>query len=150
MHTKLLATSSCKHNHVWVYYFSIYLRSIGYRLPIFHFTKSQLETIQQPMTPVILCKLGMCQNLSRILAFLSLYYDGLDLRALFIEQGIGQVEFILQHLCSQSMVSKLPHIILGCFQFHAGVSYCIFLNPETLIPYLKGRWLASSSTSTAL
>jgi hypothetical protein len=88
IHTKLLTTSSCKHNHAWVYYFSMFLCSMGYSLPICHFTKSQLETIQQPMTPVILCKLGVCQNFSRMLAFLSSYYGGLHLQALYFEQGI--------------------------------------------------------------
>jgi hypothetical protein len=27
MHTRLLATSTCKHEHAWIYYFSVFLRS---------------------------------------------------------------------------------------------------------------------------
>ena len=85
LHTRLLATSSCKYNHAWVYYFSVFLRSVGYGLPICHLTKNQLTKIQKPMTSVLLTKLGVCQNTSRQLCFLSSYYGGINLQDLYIE-----------------------------------------------------------------
>jgi hypothetical protein len=119
MHTRLLATSTCKHTHAWIYYFSVFLRSVGYGLPICHFTPSQLDNIQKPMTPVILSKLGICQNTSRKLCFLSSYYGGLDLRDLYVEQGIGQLQFIIRNLCSPGMVGSLLFTVLVWFQYNA-------------------------------
>ena len=143
LHTRLLATSSCKYNHAWVYYFSVFLRSVGYGLPICHLTKKQLTEIQKPMTPVLLTKLGVCQNTSRQLCFLSSYYGGLDLRDLYIEQGCGQVEFILRHLRSPGMTGVLLKIVLGWFQFNAGVSYPVLADPAPALPHLEGNWLCS-------
>jgi hypothetical protein len=78
-----------------------------------------------------------------MLVFLSSYFGGLDLRDLFIEQGIGQLEFLIRHLRSPGMVGTLLFNVLGWFQFNAGVSYCILHNPSTLLPHLEGRWLVS-------
>jgi hypothetical protein len=143
LHTRLLSSSSCKYNHAWVYYFSVFLRSIGYGLPICHLTKNQLTEIQKPMTPVLLTKLGVCQNTSRHLCFLSSYYGGLDLRDLYIEQGCGQIEFILRHLRSPGMTGALLKIVMGWFQFNAGVSYPVFAYPALELPHLEGKWLCS-------
>jgi hypothetical protein len=41
------------------------------------------------------------------------------------------------------MVGKFLRIILGWFQFHARVSYCIMSNPRPILPHLEGRWLLS-------
>jgi hypothetical protein len=36
LHTRLLASSSCQAHHTWIYYYSVFLRSIGYSLPVSH------------------------------------------------------------------------------------------------------------------
>lgn len=95
------------------------------------------------MTPIILYKLGICQNMCKKLVFLSSYYGGLDLQAIYIEQGISYIEFIIWYLHSYSMVSKLLHVRLGWFQFNTGILYCIMSNPQPSSPHFKGRWLVS-------
>jgi hypothetical protein len=95
------------------------------------------------MTPVILSKLGICQNMSRKLCFLLSFYGGLDLRNLYVEQGIGQLQFIMRHLQSPGMVGSLLFTVLGWFQYNAGVSYCIMSNPGPVLPHSEGRWLLS-------
>jgi hypothetical protein len=95
------------------------------------------------MTPIILSKLGVCQNTSRLLCFLSSFYGGLDLRDLFIEQGIGQLEFIIRHLRSPGMVGSLLHHVLGWFQYNVGVSYCILQHPGPPLPHLEGQCFLS-------
>jgi hypothetical protein len=143
LHTKLLVTSSCKFHHAWIYYFSVFLRSVGYGLPVCHLTKQQLQNIQNPMTPILLAKMGICGNTRRLLCFMSSYYGGLDLRDLYVLQGTGQLEFIIRHLRSPGMTGSLLKIVIGWFQFNAGVSYCVLANPSPAIPYLEGYWLCS-------
>jgi hypothetical protein len=77
-HSGLLALSACKPHHTWVYYFSVFLCSIGYPLPTSHLSLSDLETIQKPMIPIVLAKMRYCRNISRKLVFLCSSFGGLD------------------------------------------------------------------------
>ncbi len=77
-HFRLLALSACKPHHTWVYYFSVFLCSIGYPLPISHLSLSDFQTIQKPMIPIVLAKMRYCRNISRKLVFLCSSFGGLD------------------------------------------------------------------------
>jgi hypothetical protein len=101
------------------------------------------------MTPIPLAKMGICQNTSRLLCFMSSYYGGLDLHNLYVLQGTGQLEFIIRHLCSPGMTGSLLKTVIGWFQCNAGVSYCVLANPSLNIPYLEGYWLCSVWTFLA-
>ena len=100
LHARLLASSSCQAPHTWIYYYSVFLRSIGYSLPVSHLSFEQLNKLQQPIVPVVLSKMGFCSNTSRILTFLCSFYGGLDFRDLCLEQGIGQITCIIRNLCT--------------------------------------------------
>jgi hypothetical protein len=138
LHTKLLATSSCRFHHAWIYYFSVFLQSVGYGLSVCHLAPRQLQNIQRPMTPILLAKMGIFQNTSRLLCFMSSYYGGLNLRNLYVLQGTGQLEFIIRHLRSPGMTGSLLKTVINWFQYNAGVSYCVLANPSPDIPYLEG------------
>jgi hypothetical protein len=97
-HSRLLSLSACKPHHSWVYYFLVFLRSIGYPLPVCHLSLADLEAIQQPMIPIFLTKMNYCRNLLRKPVFLCSYFGGLDFRHLYIEQGTGKVTFLIRHL----------------------------------------------------
>jgi hypothetical protein len=86
LHSRLLASSSCQAPHTWIYYYLVYLRSIGYSLPVSHLFFTQLNKLQQPIVPVVLSKMGYCSNPSRILTFLCSFYGGIDFRDLRLEQ----------------------------------------------------------------
>jgi hypothetical protein len=74
LHSCLLASSSCQAPHTWIYYYSVYLRSIGYSLLISHLSFTQLNKLQQPIVPAVLSKMGYCSNTSCILTFLCSFY----------------------------------------------------------------------------
>jgi hypothetical protein len=98
LHSGLLASSSSQAPHTWIYYYSVYLRSIGYSLPVSHLSFTQLNKLQQPIVPVVISKMGYCSNTSRILTFLCSFYGGIDFRDLRLEQGIEQITFLIRHL----------------------------------------------------
>ena len=143
LHARLLASSSCQAPHTWIYYYSVFLRSIGYSLPVSHLSSDQLNKLQQPIITVVLSKMGYCSNTSRILTFLCSFYGGLDFRGLRLEQGIGQLTFLIRHLRTPGQVHDLLEIALSWFQFCAGVGYPILLYPEKSISHLEGHWLVS-------
>jgi hypothetical protein len=97
-HSRLLSLGACKPHHSWVYYFSVFLYRIGYPLPVRHLSLTDLEAIQQPMIPIVLTKMNSCRNLLRKLVFLCSYFGGLGFRHLYIEQGTGQIAFLVRHL----------------------------------------------------
>jgi hypothetical protein len=141
LYSRLLASSSCQAPHTWIYYYSVYLRSIGYSLRVSHLSFAQLNKLQQPIVPVVLSKMGYCSNSSRILTFLCSFYGGIDFRDLRLEQGIEQITFLIRHLCTPGQVCDLLAIVLSWFQFCAGVGYLVFLQPERPLPHLEGHWL---------
>ena len=141
LHSRLLASSSCQAPHTWIYYYSVYLRSIGYSLLISHLSFTQLNKLQQPIVPAVLSKMGYCSNTSCILTFLCSFYGGIDFRDLRLEQGIGQITFLIQHIGTPGQVCDLLAIVLSWFQLCAGVCYPVFLQPERPLPHLEGHWL---------
>jgi hypothetical protein len=64
LHSRLLTSSSCQAPHTWIHYYLVYLRSIGYSLPVSHLFLTQLNKLQQPIVPVVLSKMGYCSNTS--------------------------------------------------------------------------------------
>jgi hypothetical protein len=102
-----------------------------------------LNKLQQPIVPVVLSKMGYCSNTSRILTFLCSFNGGIDFRDLRLEQGIGQITFLICHLSTPGQVYDLLNILLSWFQLCAGIGYPIFIQPERQLPHLEGYWLAS-------
>ncbi len=143
LHSRLLASSSCQAPHTWIYYYSVYLRSIGYSLPVSHLSFTQLYKLQQPIVPVVLSKMGYCSNTSRILTFLCSFYGGIDFRDLRLEQGIVHIIFLIRLLRTPGHVCDLLTIVFSWFQFCAGVGYPVFLQSERQLPHLEGHWLVS-------
>jgi hypothetical protein len=126
-----------------VYYFSVFLRSIGYPLPVSHLSLADLKAVQQPMIPIVLTKMIFCRNLSRKLVFLCSYFGGLDFRQLYIEQGTGQITFLIRHLRTPGQVHDLLLIVLSWLQNCAGVSFAMLEHPSYPLPHLEGHWLVS-------
>ena len=106
---------------------------------------AQLKNLQQPIIPVVLSKMGFCSNTSRKRTFLCSFYGGLDFRDLRLEQGIGQITYIIRHLRTPGQVQHdlLQQITLSWFQYCAGVGFPILLHPELPPPHLEGHWLVS-------
>jgi hypothetical protein len=142
-HSQLLALSACKPHHTWVYYFSVFLRSVGYPLPISHLSLSNLKTIQKPMIPIVLAQMRYCRNISRKLVFICSFFGGLDFRHLYIEQGTGQILFIIRHLRTPGQVHDLLLIVLSWLQNCAGVGFPVLERPSFPLPHLEGHWLSS-------
>jgi hypothetical protein len=142
--SRLLALSACKPHHTWVYYFSVFLRSVGYPLLISHLSHADLKLIQQPMIPIVLAKMRYCRNISRKLVFLCSYFGGLGFRNLYIEQGTGQITFIIHHLRTPGQVHDLLLIVLSWLQNCAGVGFPVLERPSYPLTHLEGHWLISA------
>jgi hypothetical protein len=135
-HSHLLVLSACKPHHTWVYYFSVFLRSIGSPPPVSHLSHADLESIQQPMIPIVLAKMRFYRNILQKLVFLCSYFGGLDFRHLYIEQGTGQIVFLIRHLRTPGQVHDLLIMVLSWLQNCAGVGFPVFKRPNYPLPHL--------------
>jgi hypothetical protein len=106
-----------------------------------HLSLADLKAIQQPMIPIVLTKMNFCRNLLRKLVFLCSYFGGLDFRHLYIEQGTGQITFLIRHLRTPGQVHDLLLIVLSWLQNYAGVSFALLEHPSYLLPHLEGHCL---------
>jgi hypothetical protein len=95
------------------------------------------------MIPIVLTKMNFCCNLSRKLVFLCSYLGGLDFRHLYIEQGTGQITFLIRHLRTPGQVHDLLLFVLSWLQNCAGMSFAVLEHPSHPLPHLEGHWLVS-------
>jgi hypothetical protein len=93
------------------------------------------------MIPIVLAKTQYGCNILGKLVFLCFYFGGLDFRHLYIEQGTGQITFIIHHLPTPSQVHDLLIIVLSWLQNCAGVRFPVFERPSFPLPHLEGHWL---------
>jgi hypothetical protein len=83
--------------------------------------------------------MGYCFNTSRTL--LCSFYGVIGFHDMQLEQGIGQITFLIRHLRTPGQVCDLLDIVLSWFQFCAGVGYPVFLQPQQPLPQLEGHCL---------
>jgi hypothetical protein len=87
--------------------------------------------------------MNFCRNFSCKLVFLCSFFGGLDFRHLYLEQGTGQITFLIRHLRTPSQIQDLLLIVLSWLQNCAGVSYAVLEHPSLPLPHLEGHWLVS-------
>jgi hypothetical protein len=64
-HARIVSNSSLSRQEAWTYYFSKYLTSPGYPLPVCHFTPAQLQSLERRVLPAIFARCGFNRNTSR-------------------------------------------------------------------------------------
>ena len=92
---RTLATSACRGQAAWLYYSSVFCKSVGYPLAVSRMSTKQIGKIQGPMTPVILNRLGYERRLSHALAFGPRSFGGLGLTHLMTVQASSQIKLML-------------------------------------------------------
>ena len=140
---KLLKSPLTRHE-AWTYYFAMYLPSIGYPLPMTHFTRDQLHRIQQKALSAIIARCGYNRNTHRAIIFGSTKYGGANFRHLYSIQGAGQVQLFLKFWRTPlSQAGKLLRISVSWLQLAAGISSPIFEAVNPSIAYCDSKWLLS-------
>ena len=138
---KALATSSCQGHPAWMFYTSVFCKSVGYPLTASRLSDRQIQKIQGPMTPVILNRLGYERRLAHALAFGPRRFGGLGLPHLQTGKYFSQIQLVLRHLRTPGQPGTLARINFNRIQHVAGVSYPIFEHPTRPLPHLEGTWL---------
>jgi hypothetical protein len=125
------------------YYRTTYLPAIGYSLPVTSMTMVELQQVQTLMNRVILNKLGFNRNYPRAVAFAPLYEFGVGLRNLQLEQGLAQIQALLNYIGTDHKVGKVMLISYRTLQVEAGVHFDLLGQPHMPLPYLTSCWFTS-------
>jgi endonuclease/exonuclease/phosphatase family metal-dependent hydrolase len=140
---RCLALSTCSPHAAWLYYSSIFMKSIGYPLSVSRLTKSQLTKLQGPMTALTLNRLGYSKSLSRTVVFGSWFYGGLEFASLSTTQGAGKITLLMRHLRTAGPPQTLALIVIDRFQYNAGVGFPILEETRVPLPHLEGVWITT-------
>jgi hypothetical protein len=59
---RVLVSSTLNRGEAWTFYFAIYLPSIGYLLPLCHFTKKELDNLHRKVMSKMIARCGFCRK----------------------------------------------------------------------------------------
>jgi hypothetical protein len=138
-----LQRSRLSHTLSMLYYQTTYLPAIGYSLPVTSMTTVQLQQAQTFMNSVILNKLGFNRHYPRAAAYAPLQEFGVGLRDLRIEQGLAQIQALLNYIGTGHKVGNVMLISYRTLQLEAGVHFALLEQPHKPIPYLTSCWFTS-------
>lgn len=138
-----LSQSTLSSTLSWKYYNTFYLPSVRYSLPVTSMTPAELHKVQSLMTATILNKLGYNRHYPHAVAFAPPAVFGCGLIDLRLEQGLLQIQSLLDYVGTDQKVGRVMLISLRHLQVEAGVSFDILQQPETPLVYLTECWLLS-------
>lgn len=125
-------------------YWAIYKTSVGYALPMCHFTKEELDKIQAKAHVAMLTKSGYNRFTPTAVVYGPHYLGGAGFYHLYDDQGYGQVRAFLKFWRSPGTeTGKLLRITVSWAQYCSGISHSLLEHPEVKLPYLESRWLQS-------
>jgi Reverse transcriptase (RNA-dependent DNA polymerase) len=138
-----LQSTRLSRNLSLIYYRTTFLPAIGYSLPVTSMTDSELQQIQTLMNCVVLNKLGYNKHYPRAAAFAPTQEFGTGLHDIRIEQGLAQIQALLNYIGTGHKVGQVMLISYRNLQIEAGVSFQLLEQPQTPLPYLTPCWLTS-------
>ena len=141
--TTLMASGPSR-SKTWTYYFSTYLPSLCYPLPMHHFGRKELNHIQSKALNYIIARCGFNRHTHRAIIFGSTRYGGANFRHLYTVQGAGQIHVFLRYWRSPStQAGQLLRICVAWLQISAGVSFSVFQDVDTPINHTDSLWMIS-------
>ena len=139
-----LANSGLSRAETWTYYFTTYLPSVGYAIPMQHFTRNELQQVGKKALNSIIARCGYNRHTHRAIVFGSTKYGGANFRHLYSIQGAGQLQVFLKYWRTPaSQAGRLLRISVAWLQLSVGVSFPVFQNVATPLPHSESLWLMS-------
>ena len=126
-----------------LYYRTTFLPTIGYSLPVTSMTDAELQQGQTLMNRVVLNKLGYNRNYPRAAAFAPTQEFGTGLQDIRLEQGLAQIQALLNYIGTGHKVGKIMLISYRTLQIEAGVHFELLERPKTPLLYLTPCWITS-------
>jgi hypothetical protein len=101
-------------------YGAYYMPSFAYGTPATTLSYKECEDIQRPVVSAVLPKMGIVRNAARTVVFWSAKYCGLGLDHLAIVQNFSFLQYLIGHIRSKRITSKLIYHQLDYTQLEIG------------------------------
>jgi hypothetical protein len=101
-------------------YDAYYMPSLAYGTPETTLSYKECEDIQRAVVAAIIPKMGIVRNAARKVVFRSATYCGLGLEHLATAQNLSRLQYLIGHIRSKSITSKLIHHQLDYTQLEIG------------------------------
>ena len=127
-----------------LFYTGIYLPSVGYCLPVTHFTKGELDDIQLKPHRAMLSHKGYNCNTAKAVSFGPQPLGAIEMYHLYDTQGFGQASLVIKSWRSpHTLQSRTMKIAVHWAQYTSGISAPILAAPHLKLPHLESKWLQS-------
>jgi hypothetical protein len=94
--------------------------SLAYGTPATTLSYKECEDVQREVVTAILPKMGIVRNTARKVVFGSAKYFGLGIEHLATAQNFSRLQYLIGHIRSKSITSKLIHQQLDYTQLEIG------------------------------
>jgi hypothetical protein len=102
------------------YFFTMYLPAVKYSLPVTTMTMKELHSVQSLRW--LPCKFGYNRNYPHAVAFAPIRLFGCGMCDLHIEQGLAQINALLDYIGTGHKIGDVMAISLRSLQVEAGIS----------------------------
>jgi hypothetical protein len=126
-----------------VAYHSVYIPRMTYSLGSTTLSPDEARKIQSEPLMTILPALGINRNMKRAAVFGPAAYGGHNIKCLFTEQGIQQLEILIGHLRLQSSIGTVILATISMHQLTAGITNPILAHPDIPLKHLDPGWITS-------
>jgi hypothetical protein len=139
----LLKSPKLTSTDVRIFHQAMYTPAMKYPLAAMAVDEEELNSIQTPILPIILQKLGVNRNLPTAIRHGPSEFGGLALLDLRTELGIETIKYLRNAVYSQSASGDLIIATLKHLQQEAGIGNPLLECPDIHIPNLTPTWLTS-------
>ena len=122
------------------YYFTMYLPAVKYSLSVNTMTMKELHPVQSLITAVTLNKFGYHRNYPHAVVFAPIRLFGCGMCGLCIEQGLAQINALLDYIGTSHKIGDVMSISLRSLQVEAGISSDILAVPSKEVMYVTDCW----------
>lgn len=139
----LVRTSGLTRAEVWYSLRTMIMKSLEYPLLATTITERELEQIMSNLLKVGLSKSGICRNISRKIVYSSKKYFGLNIRHLYVTQGVNKLKLLLQ---PQDNLTR--HLIDTAWEYcriesGLGPNFMSYTIDDTIKFYMARSWIFS-------
>ena len=142
----LLSISPITRSGAYLAYYTVYLPTIRYTLPQSFYPRKLLDKCQAHSMGRVIAKCGYNRHIARALMFAPTFSGGGGFVPWYVLQGEGQIQHVLKHWRTNTIVSNTLKIAIQWAQWQSGHERPILEDTATPIPYLDCRWIASTRT----
>jgi hypothetical protein len=126
---------------MWIFFTSIYTKSIGYSGAVTNLKESEWSTLQLPMKTLFLNRLHYACSLANAVTFATRADGGAGFLHGYASQCVSHIKALLTHLRTPGQACMLLQITLRWWQHFSGLSYSILAVPSLNLSYLPGPWI---------